>query len=127
MQKRKLFTVIMTIIVISLATVVTVSLLQEDTIFAQNPQSSDPHLTDADIKQILDGTEEAANQQDSLLRVNLQGEKQKTRMHIVVVDRSGKIVGQRTMTDAWLGSINIAKAKAFTAVSSPTTKRLMGI
>ena len=127
MQKKKLFTVIMTIIVISLATVVTVSLLQEDTIFAQNPQSSDPHLTDADIKQILDGAEEAANQQDSLLRVNLEGEKQKTRMHIVVVDRSGKIVGQRSMTDAWLGSINIAKAKAFTAVSSPTTKRLMGI
>lgn len=117
MQKKKLFTVIMTIIVISLATVVTVSLLQEDTGFAQNPLSSAPHLTDADIKQILDGAEEAANQQDSLLRVNLQGEKQKTRMHIVVVDRSGKIVGQRSMTDAWLGSINIAKAKAFTAVA----------
>ncbi len=38
-------------------------------------------------------------------------------MHIVVVDRGGRLVGQRSMPDAWLGSINIAKAKAFTSVA----------
>ena len=64
--------------------------------------------------------------------MNLEGEKQTTRMHIVVVDRSGKIVGQRTMTDAWLGSINIAKAKAFTAVAfssneNALTSRSIGV
>lgn len=115
MQTRwKLFTVIVAIVVVFLATAVTVPLLQNNTVLAQTP---DPHLTDADIKKILDQAEAAANKQDSLLRVNISGEKQKTRMHILVVDRSGKIVGQRSMTDAWLGSINIAKAKAYTAVA----------
>jgi uncharacterized protein GlcG (DUF336 family) len=37
-------------------------------------------------------------------------------MHIVVVDRGGRLVGQRSMADAWVGSISIAKSKAFTAL-----------
>lgn len=115
MQPRwKLFTVIMAIVVVFLATAIVVSLLQTNTVLAQTP---DPRLTDADIKKILDQAEAAAIEQDSLVRVNVEGEKQKTRMHIMVVDRSGEIVGQRSMTDAWLGSINIAKAKAYTAVA----------
>ncbi len=115
MQTRwRLFTVIVAIVVVFLAATVIVSVLQNNAVLAQAP---DPHLTDANIKKILDQAETAANKEDSLLRVNTEGEKQKTRMHIVVVDRSGKIVGQRSMTDAWLGSINIAKAKAYTAVA----------
>ncbi len=74
-------------------------------------------LSNVDIKKILDQAEAGANSETSLLRVNNKGEKQKTRMHMVVVDRSGRIVGQRSMEDAWLGSIHIARAKAFTALA----------
>jgi len=70
-----------------------------------------------DIEKILDNAEAAAKKEESLLRVNGEGKKQPTRMHIVVVDRGGRLVGQRSMPDAWLGSINIAKAKAFTSVA----------
>ncbi len=74
-------------------------------------------LSDADIKKILDQAEVGALKEPSLLRANSKGEKQTTKMHIVVVDRSGRIVGQRSMGDAWLGSIHIARAKAFTALA----------
>lgn len=89
-------------------------------------------LTGADITKILDQAEAAANAENSLVRANSKGEKQKTKMHIVVVDRSGKIVGQRSMADAWLGSIDIAKCKAFTAVAfssneNALTTRAIGV
>ncbi len=74
-------------------------------------------LTVQDITGILDRAEAAAGHQKSLLRVNSKGQAAMTRMHIVVVDRAGRIVGQRSMNDAWLGSIDIARAKAFTAVA----------
>jgi uncharacterized protein GlcG (DUF336 family) len=74
-------------------------------------------LTGEDIKKILDQAEAGANKQNSLLRKNGRGETQKTKMHIVVVNREGRVVGQRSMEDAWLGSIHIARAKAFTAVA----------
>jgi uncharacterized protein GlcG (DUF336 family) len=38
-------------------------------------------------------------------------------MHIVVVDRGGRVVGQRSMADAWVGSIAIARSKAYTALA----------
>jgi uncharacterized protein GlcG (DUF336 family) len=74
-------------------------------------------LNDAEITKILDQAEAAAKKEESLLRVNAEGKKLPTRMHIVVVDRGGRLVGQRSMADAWVGSINIAKAKAFTALA----------
>jgi uncharacterized protein GlcG (DUF336 family) len=74
-------------------------------------------LSEVDIKRILDQAEAGANSETSLIRVNSKGEKQKTKMHIAVVDRSGRVLGQRSMEDAWLGSIHIARAKAFTAVA----------
>lgn len=76
-----------------------------------------PGLTHAEIDQILDQGEAAANLETSLLRVNLGGSAQKTRMHLRIVDREGKVIGSRSMDDAWFGSIDIAKAKAFTAVA----------
>jgi len=53
-------------------------------------------------------------------------------MHIIVVDRAGRVAGQRSMTDAWLGSINIARAKAFTAAAfssdeNALTTRAIGV
>jgi len=74
-----------------------------------------PSLSADEITKILDQAEAQAKQEESLLRVNSEGKKQPTRMHIVVVDRGGRLVGQRSMADAWLGSIAIAKSKAFTA------------
>ena len=70
-----------------------------------------------DITKILEQAEQAAKKEESLLRVNAEGKKQPTRMHIVVVDRGGRVVGQRSMADAWVGSIAIARSKAYTALA----------
>jgi uncharacterized protein GlcG (DUF336 family) len=69
-----------------------------------------------EITRILEQAEASAKKEESLLRVNAEGKKQPTRMHIVVVDRGGRLVGQRSMADAWVGSIAIAKSKAYTAL-----------
>jgi uncharacterized protein GlcG (DUF336 family) len=76
-----------------------------------------PTMAADDVDKVLDQAEAAAKKEESLLRVNGEGKKQKTKMHMVVVDRDGKVVGQRSMPDAWQGSINIAKAKAFTSAA----------
>ena len=73
-------------------------------------------LSSEEITRILDNAEAGAKKEESLLRVNAEGKKQPTRMHIVVVDRGGRLVGQRSMADAWVGSIAIAKSKAYTAL-----------
>lgn len=78
-------------------------------------RSSD--LSPAEIKQILNQSEAAAEAETSLLRVDLSGTPLKTRMHIRIVDLDGKVIGARDMDDAWFGSIDIAKAKAFTAMA----------
>jgi len=77
-----------------------------------------PKLTDADIKMILDQAEAAAKATPSLVRANpVTGEKQMTRMHIMVCNRGGSVVGRRSMSDAWHGSVSIATSKAYTAMS----------
>src|SRR5262245_51140550 len=76
-----------------------------------------PALTDADVLRILDQAEMAARQQISLVRVNDAGVKQTTRMHIFVVNRTGDVLGRRSMPDAWAGSVSIAHAKAYTAAA----------
>lgn len=81
---------------------------------ATRPASS---LAADDITKILDQAEQAAKKEESLLRVNADGKKQTTRMHIIVVDRAGRQVGQRSMADAWVGSIAIARSKAYTAIA----------
>lgn len=74
-------------------------------------------LTADQITKILNQAEEQAKKEESLLRVSADGKKQPTRMHIVVVDRGGRVVGQRSMADAWVGSIAIARSKAYTALA----------
>jgi uncharacterized protein GlcG (DUF336 family) len=83
---------------------------------ARSPRSA-PGLNKADIEQILNQAEAAASAETSLLRVNLGGVAQTTRMHIRIVDLDGDVIGERDMNDAWFGSIDIAKAKAFTAMA----------
>jgi len=72
-------------------------------------------LAPDEITKILDNAEKESKRVNSLLRVNASGQAQSCRMHIVVVDRGGRIVGQRSMADAWVGSIYIARSKAYTA------------
>jgi uncharacterized protein GlcG (DUF336 family) len=82
---------------------------------AGNGSPAVPSLVADEITKILDQAESASKKTESLLRVDASGKKQPCRMHIVVVDRGGRIVGQRSMADAWVGSIYIARSKAYTA------------
>jgi uncharacterized protein GlcG (DUF336 family) len=55
-----------------------------------------------------------------------------TKMHIAVVDRSGRVLGFRSMADAWVGSEDIAIAKARTAAffssrENALTSRTIGL
>lgn len=84
---------------------------------ASKTVSSAPPIPAAEITKILDQAEAASKKVESLLRVDASGKKQTCRMHIMIVDRDGNVVGQRSMADAWVGSISIAKAKAFTALA----------
>jgi len=89
-------------------------------------------LTNDDVRTILAQAQAAAEKEISLLRVNGKGKAQATKMHIIVVNRDGKIIGQNSMDDAWVGSISIAKAKAFTAAAfssneNALTTRTIGI
>jgi uncharacterized protein GlcG (DUF336 family) len=74
-------------------------------------------LTHEDVQRILDQAQTAAANQPSLVRVNAQGQKQMTRMHMFVVNRDGHVLGRRSMDDAWMGSVSIAQAKAYTAAA----------
>jgi len=76
-----------------------------------------PRLSEAEVRDILDQAERAARQEPSLLRRDGQGGKLTTRMHIIVVDRRGAVLGRRSMDDAWAGSVDIARSKAFTAMA----------
>ena len=74
-------------------------------------------LSGDDLLRILDQAEAAAKKEPSLLRVNAEGKQQTSRMHIVIVDRGGRLIGQRSMADAWVGSIAIARSKAYSALA----------
>ena len=84
---------------------------------ASEPAKLQGGLTTAEITKILGQAEDVSNREMSLLRVDASGKKRPCKMHIVVVDRSGRIVGQRSQADAWTGSIYIARSKAYTALA----------
>src|SRR5262245_65342843 len=73
------------------------------------------HLTADDVSGIVDAALAQAAVEKSLLRVDAGGNAQTTRMHIAVVARDGRLLALHSMDDAWVGSIDIAKAKAYTA------------
>jgi uncharacterized protein GlcG (DUF336 family) len=80
-------------------------------------EASTVKLTDLDVAAIVEAAAAQADQEASLLRVDQAGNHLKTKMHIVVEDRDGKILVLHSMPDAWVGSIDIAKAKAYTAAA----------
>jgi uncharacterized protein GlcG (DUF336 family) len=73
-------------------------------------------LSADEVSRILDQAEASASKTPSLLRVDGSGKQISTRMHILVLDRTGATIGRRSMSDAWAGSVSIARAKAFTAM-----------
>lgn len=91
-----------------------------------------------DIKKILDQAEEFCQRVPSMnaLRSNIDPKlgpviARTVKMHIAVVDRSGALLGMRSMEDAWEGSRDIAVAKARTAAffssnENALTSRVIG-
>lgn len=84
-------------------------------------------LSAAEIDQILSQGVAQANKEPSLFRPGGT-----TRMHVAIVDRSGHLLGFRSMDDAWEGSKDIAIAKARTAAffssnQNALTSRTVGV
>lgn len=87
-------------------------------------------LSTSDVKTILNNAQSTANGTPSPLRTTGMTDRT-TKMHIVVVDRTGAILGVRSMEDAWVGSLDIAIAKARTAAffssdENALTSRVIG-
>src|SRR5262249_41923778 len=84
-------------------------------------------LAAAEIEQILSQGVAQANKETSSFRPGGT-----TRMHIAIVDRTGVMLGFRSMDDAWEGSKDIAIAKARTAAffssnQNALTSRTIGV
>ena len=97
-------------------------------------QGNGPSLSNADLQTITANAVNSANHTASALRsVNpVTGPKRPTRMVVAVVDRDGKLLKLVTMPDAWVGSIDIAIAKARTAAffssnENALTSRIIGV
>ncbi len=73
-------------------------------------------LTASDLDTIIQQALTAAESEQSLVRVDAQGNPATVAMQIVVVDRNGRQLRFYGMPDAWVGSIDIAIGKAHTAV-----------
>jgi uncharacterized protein GlcG (DUF336 family) len=86
-------------------------------LMTEQGEAQPEELTDAEVNAILAAAEAQANLEPSDLRRDEEGNPLTTKMHIAVVDREGKLLGLRSMDDAWVGSIDIAQAKAYTAVA----------
>ena len=98
-------------------------------------QAAQPGLSQADIHKILSqGTaaaEKIASAEGLRSGPNFKP-KRSTKMHIAVVARDGKFLNIHNMKDAWVGSIDIAIAKARTAAffssnENALTSRIVGV
>jgi uncharacterized protein GlcG (DUF336 family) len=113
--------------VAALLAVPVAALAQQASVAAAHHASTTTALTTTEIGTILDQGVAQANKVPSLFRP-----KATTRMHLYVVDRSGRILDGRSMEDAWEGSKDIAVAKARTAAffssnQNALTSRTIGV
>ena len=76
------------------------------------PNTFAAKLTPGDCQTIIANAVDQADVTPSAFRPGAM-----TKMHIACVDREGNIKGFASMPDAWIGSIDIAKAKAYTAAA----------
>ena len=98
---------------------------------ARRSEAAAPGLTQADIDAIILQAVAGANAEVSPLR-SLPGTSRTTKMHIAVVARDGRLLRLYSMPDAWVGSIDIAIAKARTAAffssdENALTSRIVGV
>ena len=94
-------------------------------------QGGSTGLSPADISTIIGQAVEGANNESSPLR-SIPGVPRTTKMQIAVVARDGKLLALLTMPDAWVGSEDIAIAKARTATffssdENALTSRIIGV
>lgn len=93
-----------------------------------------PGLSQADIKKVIDQAVASANQTASAEGLRSGpgfAPKRPTKMVVAVVDREGKLLSAYAMPDAWVGSQDIAIAKARTAAffssnENALTSRIIG-
>jgi uncharacterized protein GlcG (DUF336 family) len=83
------------------------------------------------MDQIITQAVAGANATNSPLR-SIAGTPRSTKMHIAVVARDGRLLRLYSMPDAWVGSIDIAIAKARTAAffssdENALTSRIVGV
>jgi uncharacterized protein GlcG (DUF336 family) len=88
-------------------------------------------LTQGDMDHIIQQAVAGANVTNSPLR-SLPGVPRTTKMHIAVVGRDGRLLRVYSMPDAWVGSFDIAIAKARTAAffssdQNALTSRIIGV
>lgn len=88
-------------------------------------------LSQNDLETILTHAVATANTTPSPLR-SIPGTPRNTKMHIAIVGRDGKLLSLRSMPDAWVGSVDIAIAKARTAAffssnENALTSRIIGV
>lgn len=76
-------------------------------------EAANDGLSNAEVNAIVAAAVAQANVESSPIRAGSTP----TRMHIAVVDRDGRLRRLHSQGDAWVGSIGIAKAKAYTAAA----------
>ena len=96
---------------------------------AKRMEAAAPGLTQSDLDVIVAQAVATANATSSAFR--LSPSPQPTKMQIAIVDRSGKLLQLFSMPDAWVGSVDIAIAKARTAAffssdQNALTSRVIG-
>jgi uncharacterized protein GlcG (DUF336 family) len=114
---------------IALAGILAVSLI--GSLGARRSEAAAPGLSQADVDVIIAQAVVGANATNSPLR-SLPGVARSTKMHIAVVARDGRLLKLYSMPDAWVGSIDIAIAKARTAAffssdQNALTSRIVGV
>jgi uncharacterized protein GlcG (DUF336 family) len=92
-------------------------------------EAASPDLTQADLDVIVTQAVATANATNSGFRVTPSV--QKTKMQIAIVGRDGRLLRLYSMPDAWVGSIDIAIAKArtgafFSSNQNALTSRIVG-
>ena len=100
------------------------------TLGIRRSEAAAPELSNADLDGIIAVAVSAANATNSAFRVSPTA--QPTKMQIAIVARDGKLLRLFSMADAWVGSIDIAIAKARTAAffssdQNALTSRIVGV
>ena len=96
---------------------------------ARRMEAAAPGLSQADLDVIVAQAVASANATNSAFRTSPTT--QKTKMQIAIVARDGKLLRLFSMPDAWVGSIDIAIAKArtgafFSSDQNALTSRVVG-